>query len=140
MQTGTEDISYNPNICPVRDVLGTVGDKWTLLVIKGLRGDTLRFSALRRLIPDISQRMLTQTLRKLERDSLISRAVTPTIPPRVEYALTPFGLTLLTALDPVIGWANANRARIARARAVYDATGGASEIRPLQPTTMNPGQ
>lgn len=121
MKTTATGIPYDPGICPVRHVLDGIGDKWTILVITGLKTGQMRFSELRRAIPDISQKMLTQTLRKLERDGYVSRAVTPSIPPRVDYALTPLGADLCTHLEPLAAWALGARDAIAQARATYDA-------------------
>jgi DNA-binding HxlR family transcriptional regulator len=115
-------IEYDPEICPIRHVLDGIGDKWTILVLTALKANGLRFSELRRAIPDISQRMLTVTLRKLERDGYLNRTVTPSIPPRVDYALTPLGTSLVTQLGPLAKWALDHRDPIAKARAIYDAT------------------
>jgi DNA-binding HxlR family transcriptional regulator len=111
---------YNPNICPVRDVMAQVGDKWSILVLTGLIVGERRFSDLKRGIGDVSQRMLTQTLRNLERDGLVSRKVTPTIPPRVDYRLTDLGQSLVNVLQPVAHWSTEQRLKIAEARARYD--------------------
>lgn len=111
---------YNPNICPVRHVLDGVGDKWTILVVTVLVDGAARFSDLNRAIPDISKRMLTQTLRKLERDGYVDRTVTPTIPARVDYELTSLGRSLCAVLQPLAGWALEKRPDVARARALYD--------------------
>jgi DNA-binding HxlR family transcriptional regulator len=111
---------YNPNICPVRDIMVKIGDKWSILVLAGLAEREQRFSELKRGISDISQRMLTQTLRNLERDGLISRKVTPSIPPRVDYKLTELGDSLLAVLQPVAQWSTEKRLTIAAARARYD--------------------
>jgi DNA-binding HxlR family transcriptional regulator len=108
------------NICPVRDVLDAMGDKWTILVMKALKGGTQRFSEIRRAIPDVSQRMLTQTLRSLERDGIVRREVTPSIPPRVDYTQTEFGRSLMASMEPLITWANTHRIDIARSRIAYD--------------------
>ena len=124
MVKGTAHGTDEALICPVRDVLAVLGDKWPILVLRALRGKTRRFSELRKDIPDVSQRMLTQTLRALERDGILSRHVTPTIPPRVDYAQTDFGRSLMAAMEPLIGWANTNRAQIARSRSAYDRTCG----------------
>jgi DNA-binding HxlR family transcriptional regulator len=124
MPIGPNGIEYDPQICPVRHVLDGVGDKWTILVITALKPGQRRFSEIKRAIPDISQRMLTQTLRKLERDGYVTRSVTPTIPPRVDYELTGLGISLLTALEPLAEWALDARDSIALARATYDATQG----------------
>jgi DNA-binding HxlR family transcriptional regulator len=103
-----------------RDVLTRVGDKWSVLVIVLLGGGAKRFSELRRTIEGISQRMLTLTLRGLERDGLVVRTVFPTVPPRVEYALRPLGKTLLKTLTDLAHWVIANRQEIEHARAEFD--------------------
>lgn len=121
MKMTPEGLCYDPDICPVRHVLDAVGDKWTILILTALKSGTLRFSELKRTIPDISQRMLTQTLRKLERDGYVSRAVTPSIPPRVDYALTALGVSLTTQMIPLAEWALDHRDAVAQARAAFDA-------------------
>ena len=105
--------------CPIRDVLERVGDRWSLLVLEKLAHGTLRFTAIRREIGDISQRMLAQTLRRLEQDGLITRTVHPTIPPRVDYALTPLGHSFLEPIQALIRWANENHRAIRAARESY---------------------
>lgn len=105
--------------CPIRDVLDRLGDRWTLLVLMELQGATLRFSALRKQIPDVSPRMLAQTLRQLEYDGLISRKQYPTIPPKVEYALTPLGQSMLKPVGALIDWASDNHDAVRAARAAY---------------------
>jgi DNA-binding HxlR family transcriptional regulator len=115
-----ELISYDPQICPVRHVLDGIGDKWTILVLTALKAGTQRFTQLRKSIPDISQRMLTVTVRKLERDGFVTRTVTPSIPPRVDYALTDMGKSLVEQLSPLAAWALDHRDPIAKARAIYD--------------------
>lgn len=109
--------------CPLRDILDRVGDKWSVLVVVLLGDGTRRFSDLRRSVEGISQRMLTHTLRQLERDGLISRTVYPTVPLRVEYALTPLGQTLLEPLAALAQWAGEHREAVRCARAVYDGQG-----------------
>src|SRR5262249_49628645 len=104
----------------VSEVLARVGDKWSVLVVTRLGGGPLRFNELRRSIGGISQRMLTLTLRGLERDGLITRTVFPTVPPRVEYALTAPGRDLLQPGSARGGWARRNQAKIARARDQFD--------------------
>lgn len=113
-------IPYDPQICPVRHVLDGIGDKWTILVLTALKSGSHRFSELRRSIPDISQRMLTVTLRKLERDGFLTRSVTPSIPLRVDYALTPMGASLVAELSPLAKWALDHLEPIAKSRAIYD--------------------
>ncbi len=113
-------IEYDPEICPVRHVLDGIGDKWTILLLTALKPQSARFSELRRAIPDISQRMLTVTLRKLERDGFLNRTVTPTVPARVDYALTDLGHSLVGALSPLAKWALEHRDPIAKSRAIYD--------------------
>jgi DNA-binding HxlR family transcriptional regulator len=121
----------NPQICEasaerdaiVRDVLVRVADKWTLLVIDALEGETeLRFSRLRDQLPGISQRMLTKTLRQLERDGLVARHVHPVVPPHVDYALTPLGTSLGGALCGIWIWAGENMQEILAQRARFDGT------------------
>ena len=111
---------YSGN-CPTRQVLDRIGDKWTALVIGVLEEEPKRFSELQRSIGGISQKMLTQTLRSLERDGLVSRTVYAEVPPRVEYALTPLGETLCAPIAAIRLWAEANIAEVAEAQAVYDA-------------------
>lgn len=109
-----------PDACLVREVLERVGDKWSVYVIHMLGGGTMRFSELRRGIEGISQRMLTVTLRGLERDGLITRTVYPVVPPRVDYELTPLGETLLDAVCALVNWAEEHRPDIDAARVHYD--------------------
>jgi DNA-binding HxlR family transcriptional regulator len=108
--------------CPaVREVLNRVGDKWSVLIVGLLADGPKRFSELRRAIEGISQRMLTLTLRGLERDGLVIRTVYPTIPPRVEYQLTELGRTLQRPIQSLAKWAQENRERIQQSRNRYDA-------------------
>ena len=111
------------------ETLARIGDKWTVLVVEQLsrqaRGP-MRFNEIRRSIDGISQRMLTLTLRALERDGLVTRTVHPTVPPRVDYELTELGHSLRRPLVAVAEWARANRAAIAEARTIFDATSDAS--------------
>jgi DNA-binding HxlR family transcriptional regulator len=107
--------------CELRDLLDRLADKWSLLVVELLGGSTLRFTQLRHQIDGISQRMLTLTLRQLERDGLVRRTVYPVVPPRVEYQLTPLGTTLLDTIQPLVAWARTHRDEVAAARATYDA-------------------
>ncbi len=102
--------------CPVTDVLHRVGDKWSVLVIVLLGKRPYRFNELQRGIETISQRMLTRTLRGLEADGLVHREVFPTIPPSVEYSLTPLGETLLAPLSALADWVVEHRAEIAASR------------------------
>ena len=111
--------------CPVRNVLDRVGDKWTMLALVALAPTPRRFSELHRIMPDISKRMLTQTLRELERDGLATRHVFPTKPPKVEYHLSPLGRSVLAPLGVLVEWAEANYASIRQARAAFDAASGA---------------
>jgi DNA-binding HxlR family transcriptional regulator len=107
--------------CELRDLLDRLADKWSLLVVELLGHGRLRFTELRRQIAGISQRMLTVTLRQLERDGMVVRTVYPVIPPRVEYELTPLGVTLLETIQPLVAWTRAHRDEIAAARLAYDA-------------------
>lgn len=105
----------------VRDLFGRIGDKWTLLVIGVLETGPQRFSTLRESVPGISQRMLTLTLRHLERDGLVSREAFAEVPPRVEYTLTPLGQELLPAVTSIANWAITNERLISANRERYDA-------------------
>ena len=106
--------------CPVRDVLDRIGDKWSVLLLVSLKEGPLRFGELRRRVSDISQRMLTGTLRHLQRDGLISRTVYPTVPPSVEYALTDLGDSLLDRLEGLVDWSSANHDKVRQARKLFD--------------------
>jgi DNA-binding HxlR family transcriptional regulator len=116
---GLQDWSFDPH-CPVRDVLDRIGDKWSTLILMTLADGPQRFSAVRRAVPDISKRMLTQTFRDLERDGLITRTVFPTKPPSVEYGLTSVGQTILEPLDALVRWADRYGSAIRGARAAFD--------------------
>ena len=107
--------------CRTREVLDIVGDKWSLLVVRNLSQGPRRFTELKRAIDGISQRMLTVTLRGLERDGLVTRTMYPEVPPRVEYALTPLGATLREIVGALIEWSGAHLAEVDAARARYDA-------------------
>ncbi|MEG3632611.1 winged helix-turn-helix transcriptional regulator [Micromonospora palythoicola] len=104
----------------VRDVLARVGDKWTLLTITVLASGPLRFTALHEQVAGISQRMLSQTLRGLTRDGLVTRTAYPHVPPRVEYALTPLGRSLSEAVDGLVCWVRDHQRDIARNRDEFD--------------------
>jgi len=109
--------------CPTRQVLGRVGEKWTMLVISALsEQEVLRFSELKRRVEGVSQKVLTQTLRGLERDGLIDRTAYPTVPVTVEYRLTPLGRSLASAVNVIKQWAYGNIEAIERARDHYDET------------------
>ena len=108
--------------CPaVTDMMSRVGDKWSMQVVTKLGEQPRRFNELRRAVDGISQRMLTRTLRNLERDGLVSRKVTPSVPPRVDYALTPLGHSLWEPVTMLSRWVIDNRIEIESARAEYDA-------------------
>jgi DNA-binding HxlR family transcriptional regulator len=110
---------YNGD-CPTRQVLDRIGDKWTVLIIGMLEGRPKRFSELQRSIVGISHKMLTQTLRNLERDGLVQRTLYPEVPPRVEYALTPLGKTLCTPITAIRHWAEEYIAEVTVAQTLYD--------------------
>ncbi|MBJ6765666.1 helix-turn-helix transcriptional regulator [Myxococcaceae bacterium JPH2] len=112
--------SYAEDCAATREVLTRVGDKWSVLVIVNLGAGTLRFSDLKRALDGISQRMLTLTLRGLERDGLVLRTVLPTNPPRVDYALTNLGRTLLEPVTVLALWAERNCPEVQRAREAFD--------------------
>jgi DNA-binding HxlR family transcriptional regulator len=112
--TRTED-------CPIRNILSRLGDKWSLLVLVSLSANgTMRFSDIYKSIGDISQRMLTVTLRSLEKDGLVSRKIYPEIPPRVEYSLTESGERLMPHLNSLVDWALNNMQDIVASRRAYD--------------------
>jgi DNA-binding HxlR family transcriptional regulator len=104
----------------ISEVLARVGDKWTVLVVSTLGAGPKRFNELRKALGSISQRMLTLTLRGLERDGLVTRTVYPTVPPRVDYELTKLGRSLLEPVSELGAWARKNRAAIADAREKFD--------------------
>ncbi len=105
--------------CPVRDVIAKISGKWSTLMLLALADGPARFGQLRRMLPDISQRMLTQTLRDLQRDGYVRRQVYPTQPPSVEYSLTPLGRSFLGPLRQLVDWAAAHHETIRAARATF---------------------
>ncbi|MDS7596532.1 helix-turn-helix domain-containing protein [Agrobacterium tumefaciens] len=107
--------------CPTRLVLDRLADKWALLILDRLRGEALRFNILRREIKGISQKVLSQTLKKLERDGLIARQAFPTVPVTVEYSLTPLGKTLTETVAALAHWAEGNIEAVMEAQKAYDA-------------------
>jgi DNA-binding HxlR family transcriptional regulator len=111
----------DPRLCHARQILDRLGDKWSISVIYSLGKGTRRFTELKRDIDGISQRMLTATLRTLERDGLVRRTVHPVVPPRVDYELTELGLTLLGTACTLMTWAVTHAEDIDEARAAYDA-------------------
>src|ERR1700691_3116428 len=121
MKDGTSislgNICNTEETCEVRRILTRVGDKWSILVIAMLDHGTHRFTELRRSIDGISQRMLTLTLRQLERDGLVKRTVYAVVPPKVEYELTELGATLLDSIQGVVNWALVHRTQVEAARA-----------------------
>jgi DNA-binding HxlR family transcriptional regulator len=118
-------VDLTPNVfvaeCPTRRVLDRVADKWAVLILILLADGTKRFNALKRMIGGVSQKMLSQTLKSLERDGLVSRRVIPTVPVTVEYSITPLGRTLHAAVDPLRIWAETHIAAVEAAQARYDA-------------------
>jgi DNA-binding HxlR family transcriptional regulator len=123
-QEGTPKLPGNLHVAEdcraVSDVLARVGDKWTVLVVSALGDGPKRFNELRRALGSISQRMLTLTVRGLERDGLVTRTVFPTIPPRVDYELTKLGRSLLDPVSELGAWARKNRPAIQNARQQFD--------------------
>jgi DNA-binding HxlR family transcriptional regulator len=114
-------------VCPSRNLLDRISDKWVSLVLVALRDGSLRFSEIARQIAGVSQKMLTQTLRILERDGLITREMTLSVPVRVDYSLTPLGRSLLPILASVKDWAEAHMDEVLSARAAYDRDAGSGE-------------
>ncbi len=118
-----EDWNAYANDCPTRMVLDRIADKWAVLVL-GLLGDgPVRFNQLRRQIGGISQKMLSKTLKSLERDGLVSRKVIPTVPVTVEYAVTPLGRTLSVTIDSLRIWAETHMEQVMEAQRAYDGNG-----------------
>ncbi|GAA0444716.1 winged helix-turn-helix transcriptional regulator [Streptomyces stramineus] len=115
--------------CGIRDVLDRIGDKWSVLVVVELAQGVRRFRQLQRAVPGISQRMLTLTVRRLERDGLITRTVYPTVPPQVEYELTPMGHSLTHLVKALADWSAEHREAIAQARHDWDAVHPDSGVR-----------
>jgi len=114
-----------PNVyaadCPTRQILDRVGDKWAVLILLLLREQPMRFNQLRRTIEGISQKMLSQVLKSLERDGLVKRRAIATVPVTVEYSITPLGATLAGAVDPLRDWAEKNLKEVLNAQRRYDA-------------------
>jgi len=120
------DTSKSANCLAMSDVLNRIGDKWSVMVVGVLgKNGTLRFNELKRMINGVSQRMLTLTLRNLERDGLVTRTIYPEVPPRVEYRLTHMGKTLDGPIQGLWDWSAKHHQAILEARAVYDAREGA---------------
>jgi DNA-binding HxlR family transcriptional regulator len=123
-QERQQELTVLENSTVTRQILDRVGDKWSMLIIVNLGVQSLRFKELQRRSSGISQRMLTQTLRHLERDGLVWRKATPTVPLTVEYGLTELGESLLAPLTLLVEWVNGNRGEIVRARTGYDKSHG----------------
>ena len=120
MQATTPDTAAHEDSCLAREILDRIGDKWSVYVIDALAAGTRRFSELRREVDGVSQRMLTVTLRGLERDGLIVRRVYPVIPPRVEYSLTPLGRSLLAIVEALVAWSADHITEVEQSRHRYD--------------------
>lgn len=118
-----ENVATGSGECPVRGVLDKISDKWSMLLVMTLASGPRRFNHLRREIPDISQKMLTQTLRALQRDGMVARQVFDTKPPSVEYRLTPLGESIIVPFGHLIRWASENHTRIDQARVSFDQLG-----------------
>ena len=129
------DIFYRPDACPIRSVTHRIGGKWPMLVLCHLSFGDHRFTQLLGAIPDISQRMLTQTLRRLEEDGLVIRTVTAEVPPRVDYALSESGKSLLPVLQDLLHWSARNRPEIETSRLAYEA---AHPVKRTAPTRNRP--
>ncbi|MCF6437483.1 winged helix-turn-helix transcriptional regulator [Pseudoalteromonas sp. MMG022] len=111
---------YNDETCPIRNVIAQIGDKWSMLILFALVDGAERFNALKSRIIGISQRMLTQTLRDLEREGYVKRTVFPEVPARVEYELTAMGKGIVKPLYQLVTWADEHHAKINKARKAYD--------------------
>lgn len=121
------DISLK--VCSYSHVLEIISDKWTALVLYSLENGTIRYGEIKRRIEGISQKMLTQTLKQLERDGLVSRKVTPSVPPIVEYTLTPLGETLIPYMKMLKEWASEHYSAVRKAREEYDLGGTGTIVR-----------
>lgn len=117
--TAAAKLGFDPANCPIRDVLDRVGDQWTLLVLEALDGQVLRFNELSRAIADISKQMLSRTLRRMEEDGFVTRTIYAEVPPRVEYALTDLGRSLLAPMKALVAWADANHGAIRASRQAF---------------------
>jgi len=106
--------------CPGRQLLDRIGDRWTCLLLRALSDEEQRYSDLLRRVPGVSQKMLTQTLRSMERDGLVSRRITPSVPIRVDYELTELGHSLLPVVDVISAWASVHMSEVNQAREAYD--------------------
>ena len=124
---GREDYDAFLAACPSRQVLARISDKWVTLILVALARGPLRYSDLRKIIAGVSQKMLTQTLRALERDGLVSRTVTARVPVRVDYQLTPLGESLMPAVNAVKSWAEEHIGAIEASRAAYDRRAGGAQ-------------
>jgi DNA-binding HxlR family transcriptional regulator len=130
--TGDRNQHISSDCQAVNAVLARVGEKWSVLIIMKLKDGPLRFNELKRVVGGISQRMLTLTLRGLERDGLVSLSVYPTIPPRVEYELTPLGQSLSEPVAALGGWALEHRSEIEASKRRFDArTAAAAKVRKI---------
>lgn len=116
-------------LCPARGVLAKIADKWAVLVLEVLLERTTRFNEIRRRVQGVSQKMLTQTLRDLERSGLVSREIFAEVPPRVEYSLTPLGRSLVAVLETVTDWAEANTRQVMEAQKRFDQRKAAAQMR-----------
>lgn len=135
MSVGHTEVTIKPVVscgdgdCGIREVLDRIGDKWSVLVVVELAQGIRRFRQLQRAVPGISQRMLTLTVRRLERDGLVARTVYPTVPPQVEYELTATGHSLTHLVKALADWSAEHRDSIARSRQEWDAEHPDSGIR-----------
>jgi len=120
------------SLCPTREVLDLVADKWSVLVVQRLSGGTLRFAQIRRAVDGISQKVLTNTLRGLERDGIVTRRIYASVPPRVEYSLTDLGKSLIGLVAGICSWAESNIEQVQAARVLYDRT-PREDTTPLSP-------
>jgi DNA-binding HxlR family transcriptional regulator len=130
VRTDVSKDDVHENCRALGQALDCVGDKWTVMVVGILSYSPMRFNALMRTIGGVSHRMLTLTLRSLERDGLLTRTAFPTIPPKVEYALTELGRSLIEPLQVLKGWAVENQAAIEVARSEFDKTSQAGHLKP----------
>jgi DNA-binding HxlR family transcriptional regulator len=116
----TDEMLSNRLSCPIRNVLDRIGDKWSLLVLISLAGQKRNFMSIKRVIGDITQKVLSETLKKLERDGYVSRTVIPTTPPTVDYNLSDMGNSIVNVMGSLVLWANENYPAIEQRRELYD--------------------
>jgi DNA-binding HxlR family transcriptional regulator len=126
-----QSASVFDRFCPARLIIDHLADKWAVLIVRRLADGTLRFAELRRAIDGISQKMLTSTLRDLERDGLVTRKLYASVPPKVEYTLTPLGGSLVNKVEDLCRWAEANAGQVLKSREAFDKRNPQGRVYPI---------